>query len=127
MSQLELIPAPIHISPQGEVEEWRTVPGFIRYEVSSLGRFRRKVTQKLIGGTTVHNGYLHVGLLLNGKQVFKLAHRVVAEAFLIRPSPVHCVVNHLNCVRNDNRVSNLEWATRSRNSKHGWAHKHASL
>ena len=99
-------------------EEWRRVPDFPRYEVSTLGRFRNRSTGQYLGGTTVHNGYLHIGLIRDGKQHTHLAHRLVALAFLERPSPRHTDVNHLNKVRTDNRVVNLEWSTRSHNSKH---------
>ena len=104
-----------------ETEEWRTVPGFLRYEVSSMGRFRNRATGQYLGGTTVHNGYLHIGLIRNGHQETKLAHRLVAEAFLEKPSPNHSDVNHKNKVRTDNRSSNLEWCTRSHNSRHAKA------
>ena len=68
---------------------------------------------------TLHaNGYLHIGLLRDGKQVPKLAHRLIAETFLFKPSEKHNDVNHKNKNRADNRVSNLEWLTRSDNSKH---------
>lgn len=102
-------------------EEWRTVPSFPGYEVSSLGRFRNRATGQYLGGTTVHNGYLHIGLMSGGRQHTKLSHRMVAEAFLEQPSPQHSDVNHKNKVRTDNRVSNLEWSTRSHNSRHARA------
>ena len=99
-------------------EEWRIAPGFPRYEVSNMGRFRNTATGKYLTGSVANNGYIHIGLVTSGKQIFKLAHRLVAEAFLEQPSPKHSDVNHKNKVRSDNRDSNLEWSTRSHNSKH---------
>jgi hypothetical protein len=113
--QLELLQAPPDLVTS---ESWLTVSGFPRYEVSSLGRFRNKATGQYLGGSTVHNGYLHIGLIRDGRQITKLAHRLVAETFLVKPSPLHNDVNHQNKVRTDNRVQNLEWMTRSANSKH---------
>lgn len=52
-------------------------------------------------------GYLYV--LLNGKN--KAIHRLVAEAFIPNPENKP-TVDHINRVRNDNRVQNLRWATR---------------
>lgn len=101
-----------------EGEEWREVVGFPRYEVSSYGRFRNKATGRHLGGTVADNGYVHIGLFRDGFQVCKLAHRLVAETFLVRPSERHLEVNHKDKVRANNRVRNLEWSTRSWNSRH---------
>lgn len=115
--QLDLFP-----TPDGhtliELEEWRAVAGFPRYECSNLGRFRRKVDCCYLRGTIAFNGYAHIGLMRDGKQITKLAHRLIAETWLVQPTPAHSDVNHRNKARADNRVSNLEWATRSMNSKH---------
>ena len=72
----------------------------------------------MVFGTLSNNGYRHIGLMKEGKQVTKLAHRLVAETWLEPESEKHVVVNHRNRKRDDNRVSNLEWATRSWNAKH---------
>jgi len=104
-----------------EDEEWRPVVGFPRYEVSSFGRFRNRWTGQYLVGTVAHNGYVHIGLIRNGKQEPKLAHRLVAETFLERPSNRHVDVNHKDKVRTNNRLSNIEWSTKSWNAKH--AHK----
>ena len=65
-----------------------------------------------------HNGYLHIGFMKNGRQITKLSHRIIAETFLAKPSDKHEVVNHKDRNRSNNRVDNLEWSTRSHNSKH---------
>lgn len=65
------------------------------------------------------NGYKRVTLCVGGKAVHKLVHRLVAEAF-IPNSQNKCDVNHKNGVRDDNRVENLEWLSRSENIKHAY-------
>ena len=92
--------------------------GFPRYECSTLGRFRSKASGKYLSGTIAFNGYQHIGLFSQGTQITKLAHRLIAETWLEKPSPRHSDVNHKNKARSDNRASNLEWSTRSYNSKH---------
>lgn len=100
------------------VEEWRLVSQFPSYEVSSHGRFRRIKTGRILAGSTKDNGYLDIGFDKNGKHYTKLAHRIVALAFL-EPGTVDSIyVNHKNKDRQDNRVSNLEWTTASANAKH---------
>lgn len=66
-----------------------------------------------------HNGYLSVSLCVDGKKQSKRINRLVAEAFI--PNPENKPeVNHKNGNKKDNRVANLEWATRSENIQHSF-------
>ena len=121
-------------------EEWRDVVGWEGfYQVSSAGNVKsvdRRIKQngrfgvytrimkgKMLKHGLCTNGYISVGLTRPGRKPrAHLVHRLVAFAFLGKPSP-GMEVCHGNGIRSDNRVVNLRWATRSENhadkKKHG--------
>jgi hypothetical protein len=62
-----------------------------------------------------HAGYLRIKI----DKKLNYVHRLVAKKFIPNPDSKP-FVNHINGIRNDNRVENLEWVTHSENLKHGW-------
>jgi HNH endonuclease len=65
-------------------------------------------------------GYQRVGLMKNGKLVTRKVHRLVAENFIPNPNNLP-QVNHINSIKHDNRVENLEWCDGKYNTKHAIA------
>jgi hypothetical protein len=63
------------------------------------------------------DGYLSVGLMKNNKQYTRPVHRIVAETFILNPNNLP-QVNHINELKHDNRVCNLEWVNNQKNSEH---------
>jgi len=102
-------------------EVWKTVPNFTYYIVSSLGRFCHSNGRPL-NPHRRPDGYLYVALSHLGWRTTRLAHRLVAEAFL---GPSDLPVNHKNFDRMDNRAVNLEYLSIGDNVRH--AAKHGRL
>lgn len=106
-------------------EIWKPVPGFERYEVSSLGRIRSLWNRK--GTKEIHilkikalnrEGYHQVGLSKNGSKEFitQRVHRLILMAFK-GPCPKGMESIHRDGDKTNNRYDNLEWGTRSKNQK----------
>lgn len=98
-------------------ENWKSIPGFDKYEVSTLGNIRNAKTKRHLAKFQAHNGYERMTLRKDGKYASIDVHRCVALAFLDNPENKR-TVNHKNRVRNDNRVENLEWATYQEQAVH---------
>lgn len=88
-----------------------------KYEVSNYGRLRFKETALIRKETLDRKGYVSQIIFINGKATPVRMHRAVAYAFI--PNPLNKPhINHINGIRNDNRVENLEWCTPKENSVH---------
>lgn len=98
-------------------EVWRPIPSAQGYMASDAGRIRSPLGRVIKAHS--HLGYKRVSLLQPGDRTKhkRLVHRLVCEAFHgPAPSPGH-VAAHWNDVGDDNRPSNLRWATQAENVK----------
>lgn len=112
-------------------ETWKKIKDFPNYMISNKGRVwsktkivsspRGKYLKKgrILKSHDDKRGYLTI-VLINGKgrKNCKI-HRLVAEAFLKNPE-LKREVNHINGIKADNEVSNLEWVTSKENKTHAW-------
>ena len=111
-------------------EVWKDINE--RYQVSNMGRVKRLAyTQynpltktysefkEIILKPEVVRGYERVEITIDNARIKKSVHRLVAEYFIPNIDNKYSV-DHINGVRDDNRVVNLRWATHSeqqRNTK----------
>ena len=113
-------------------EIWKTIKENPNYMVSNLGRIKsldhyvkcknnstRLVKGKIFKGVIGKWGYIYIHISVNGKEKQLRLNRLIAIAFIPNPNNKE-QVNHLNGNKADNRVENLEWATRSENGKHAY-------
>ena len=103
---------------QCESGDWRQPAEYPDYAVNKRGDVLSAKTGRLLMGSADKNGYSKLNLR-NADGVPKTVsrHGLVARAFHGAPAPGE-VVNHKNCVKDDCRAENLEWATRAENSAH---------
>lgn len=105
-------------------ENWKPIEDFEAYEVSDLGRVRRRlpggsgaaIVGKLLKPRPDPKGYLKVVLCKDGEHSKKV-HRLVAEAFIPNPNKLP-QVNHKQGNKGDNRATKLEWRSNSGNMQH---------
>lgn len=86
------------------------------YSVSENGIVRNDNTNKILS-QRIQQGYCHVGLTINGKAKSCRVHRLVAQAFIPNPENKP-YVNHIDGIRSNNNVENLEWCTPKENTQH---------
>lgn len=117
------------VANRGEV--WKPTQ-YAGYEVSSLGRVRtidriaphkshgtRKLRGRVLRQCTFRDGYVGVMVCIGPFRKTVRTHQLVARAFIPNPEGKP-FVNHLDGVRNNNGVLNLEWCTASENMKHAF-------
>ena len=114
-------------------EIWKDIEGYEgTYQVSNTEKVKRLKT--LIKCKNGHNftlkehymylndkggNYLTVNLNKENKVKRLYVHRLVAKAF-IENIDNKLEVNHIDGDKHNNKVTNLEWVTRSENLKHAW-------
>jgi hypothetical protein len=97
------------------MEEWRAIPGSSFYEVSSLGRARRRGKTRLLKLRPVRDGYLAIHASEGGAKRNIMVHQAVCSAFHgPRPTPHHQAA-HGDGDKGNNAADNLRWATVSEN------------
>lgn len=115
-------------------EIWKDIKGYEGYyQVSNLGNVRSldrvqtfnngsKLCKRIVYGKTISNyigkcGYVRVRLARGGKKKTTLLHRLIALHFIPNPDNKK-EVNHINGVKSDYSISNLEWMTHKENIQH---------
>lgn len=87
--------------------------------------YRNKGEPKKLAFLVSKGGYIRVRIYIDGIIKRLLIHRAVANAFISNPCS-YPQVNHINEIKTDNRVENLEWCTAKYNANYGTKNERAS-
>lgn len=97
------------------MEIFKVIKEYPLYSISSEGRVMKNATQKIMKPSKKSNGYLQINLFTcDGRRKKEYVHRLVALTFLPNSESLP-VVNHIDGVRDNNTVENLEWVTQREN------------
>lgn len=108
-------------------EQWKPIPGYEDiYEISNYGRVRRiKPTlaihdERILKGFKNKQGYIKFRLCRDAVEKDAPIHRLVLMAFVSPPPFTGAECNHINGIKDDNRLVNLEWVSHGQNMKHSY-------
>ena len=109
---------------ESNTEKWRDVVGYEGvYAVSNTGKVMRigKANNAVVGGLLnafFSNGYERVSLSMNSRKRKFTVHSLVADAFLGHSNGKQ--VNHIDGVKENNNLRNLEYVTARENTRHAF-------
>ena len=100
-----------------EIKSKKILPHITLYED---GRLYNHKTKQFKTWVKSYNGYMRTQIWENNKSINVSQHRLLAIHFIDNPLNKG-QVNHINGIKHDNRIENLEWVTQSENALHSYA------
>lgn len=95
-------------------EIWQTIKNFPKYSISTCGRVKNIITNKIIKHSINNTGYYLINLYNDIIHRSYTVHRLVALHFISNPNN-YKVVDHRDRNKFNNNVENLRWVTYSQN------------
>lgn len=100
-------------------EIWKPILELDTYYISNLGRVKNNKTGRILKQHPDKDGYYRVVLWNGKKRLNRILHRLLAQHFICNPKNKP-QVNHIDGNKQNNNISNLEWATLSENRRHAF-------
>jgi hypothetical protein len=97
----------------------KQIKGFENYLINEDGEIYSKFKNKKLKSQKDKNVYFKIRLYNEVERKTMFIHRLLALTFIPNPDNKPCV-NHIDCNKSNNKLSNLEWSTQKENIKHAW-------
>lgn len=105
------------------IEDYRKLREYPMYRIYNTGKIYSEYYKKFIHQYDDNSGYLQVTLRgTHGRKTIK-THILVTKAFLPNPYKLP-EINHKDCNKYNNKVTNLEWISKHDNMKHASIHSY---
>lgn len=104
------------------MENYKVIKDYPNYGISRDGEVLNLKFNRKIKYIKHPKGYFNLHLYKDGISKLFLVHRLIAEAYIDNVNN-YPQVNHINGIKTDNRIENLEWCTASQNAKHAFINK----
>ena len=125
----------VHFPYQHISENWKNIPEFPTYAVSSRGRVFSCRFDRLLKPSLQSGGYFQVCLRKDKQSYLRLVHRLVAEAFCLsedededeETSLTRTEIDHIDRNPANNNACNLRWCNRAQNKFNSKTYKNNKI